>query len=445
MKKRGKIIIACAAAAVLIAGVVVCLTRRPAQETPQPEAAEEPSVRLLYGIESDPYDIEEGCIENGETIGQIFARYGIGPGRVDQIARKAEPVFSLRGIKAGQKFTTFRTPDSTATLDYFVYEVSPTDYLVFDLKGDSVDVRKETKDIVVKRQMKTATIESSLWNCMIDNGMSPMLAMELENVYAWSIDFFALQQGDNFTVIYDQKFVDSTEVGHGTIWGARFEHGGKTYYAIPFMQDGKLGYWDEQGNSLRKSLLKAPLKYSRISSRFSNGRMHPILRIRRPHHGVDYAAPAGTPVVAVGDGVVTFRGWGGGGGNTIKIKHTSGRMSSSYLHLKSFEKGISVGTRVKQGQRIGYVGSTGLSTGPHLDFRLYLNGTAIDPLKVPTEPAEPIRASSRAAFGGIRDRVLAELAGTLADSLKVTTLDPAAADSARSLKPDTTVKPQPGK
>lgn len=224
-----------------------------------------------------------------------------------------------------------------------------TDYLVFDLSGDSVRVYMDTKNVTVKRRMKTATITSSLWNCMIDNGMSPMLAMDLSDIYAWSIDFFGIQEGDNFTVIYDQKYVDTVEIGHGTIWGARFEHGGKNYYAIPFMQDGKVSYWDEQGQSLRKNLLKAPLKYSRISSRFSASRLHPILRIRRPHYGVDYAAPSGTPVVAVGDGVVIAKGYGGGGGNTLKIKHNSGQLVSGYLHLKGYAKGINKGTRVRQG------------------------------------------------------------------------------------------------
>ena len=274
---------------------------------------------------------------------------------------------------------------------------------------------------------------------MIENGMKPALAMELSDIYAWSIDFFGLQEGDNFTVVYDRQFVDSTEIGHGTIWGARFEQGGKTYYAIPFVQDGKVSYWDEQGNSLRKNLLKAPLKYSRISSRFSNGRMHPILRIRRPHHGVDYAAPAGTPVVAVGDGVVIAKGYAGGGGNTLKIKHNSGSLVSGYLHLKGFAKGIRKGSRVKQGELIGYVGSTGLSTGPHLDFRLWRNGTPIDPLKVPTEPAEPIREANRAAFETVRDRIKAELEGTLPDSLKITSLDSIPADSATLAAPDSTL------
>jgi len=434
MKKSWKIAAGCAAAIVLAGGIATGLkcggNEEGASET---ESVQEPPVERLYGIEKDKYDISEYRIENGETAGAIFGRFGVGAATVDRIDRRADSVFSLRKLKAGNRYTAFLTPrDSTSEgrLAYLVYEATQTEYVVFDLNGDSVNVYKGVKDIDTRREMKTATIRSSLWNCMIENGMQPALAMDLSDIYAWSIDFFGLQEGDNFTVIYDRQFVDSTEIGHGTIWGARFEQGGKTYYAIPFVQDGKVSYWDEQGNSLRKNLLKAPLKYSRITSRFSNGRMHPILRIRRPHHGVDYAAPAGTPVVAVGDGVVIAKGYAGGGGNTLKIKHNSGSLVSGYLHLKGFAKGIRKGSRVRQGEVIGYVGSTGLSTGPHLDFRLWRSGTPIDPLKVPTEPAEPIRQANRPAFEAVRDRIKAELAGTLPDSLKITSLDPIPADSA---------------
>lgn len=209
---------------------------------------------------------------------------------------------------------------------------------------------------------------------------------------------------------------------HRRVWGAKFTHAGKDYYAIPFRQNNRIQYWDVSGGSLRKQLLKAPLKYSRISSRFSNARLHPIYKVYRPHHGVDYAAPKGTPVRAVADGVVTFKGWGGGGGNTLKIKHP-GNMMSGYLHLSRFAKGIAQGSRVSQGQLIGYVGSTGASTGPHLDFRLWRNGKPIDPLKAPSEPAEPIAAQNRAAFEFVRDRIVAELDGEVSDSLRITQLD----------------------
>ncbi|MBR6830632.1 MAG: M23 family metallopeptidase [Tidjanibacter sp.] len=170
---------------------------------------------------------------------------------------------------------------------------------------------------------------------------------------------------------------------------------------------------------MRKQLLKAPLKFTRISSKFSRSRLHPVLKIRRPHLGVDYAAPSGTPVVAIADGVVTRKGWdSGGGGNTLRLRHAN-NLESAYLHLKGYAKGISVGTRVSQGQLIGYVGSTGMSTGPHLDFRLYKGGTAIDPLKAPSEPTEPVKQENMEWFNSVKDRVLAELQGEVAEGDKI--------------------------
>ena len=220
-------------------------------------------------------------------------------------------------------------------------------------------------------------------------------------------------------------------MGIGRIWGAKFTHADKEIYAIPFKQNDKIQYWEYGGASLRKQLLKAPLKFTRISSRFSNARLHPIYRVYRPHHGVDYAAPKGTPVHAVADGVVIFKGWGGGGGNTLKIKH-AGNLVTGYLHLSGYAKGIANGSRVSQGQLIGYVGSTGASTGPHLDYRIWKNGTPIDPLKVPQEPAEPIAKENMAKFETVRDRIVAELNGTATPDMIVTQLDsiaPPAADS----------------
>lgn len=419
-----------AIAVVLIATIVIVkFTRTEYSETEENEELEQ-EVQLLYGIESDNYNINEGTIEEGETLGAILNRFGVTPQQIDKIAKQSEDVFSVKNMRAGHKYSTFQSKDSTARLNYFVYDIDLTKYLVFNLSNpDSLDIYMSEKDVDIERVTKSATINSSLYEAALENDMSPNLAMELADIYAWSIDFFGLQKGDNFKVIYDNKYVDSTNIGNGTIWGAWFEHGGKIYYAIPFIQDGKLSYWDENGNSLRKAFLKAPLKFSRISSRFSNSRLHPVLRIRRPHYGVDYAAPAGTPVHAVADGVVIAKGYAGGGGNTVKIKHNNGKFVSGYLHLRGYAKGLAVGKRVKQGDLIGYVGSTGLSTGPHLDFRLWQNGKPIDPLKVPNEPAEPIKQVNRLAFNAVKDKVMAELKGTLPDSLKITSLEMLAPDS----------------
>ena len=377
----------------------------------------------IYNIDCTDHEVIRGEVQKGETAGKIFDRYGVTAAQIDRIARVCRDTFDLRKIRIGGRYTVLLSGDSTARhLDHFVYEKSITDYVTISLVGDSIAVRNGRKDVRVERLKSTATISSSLWNSIADAGMPISLAVDLEEIYGWSVDFFGLQTGDNFTVIYEKQYVDSVCIGSGRIWGAVFNHNGKQLYAIPFRQGEKITYWDEQGNSLRKLLLKAPLKFSRISSRFSNARLHPVHRVYRPHHGVDYAAPKGTPVYAIADGTVIFKGWGGGGGNTLKIKHPR-NLTSGYLHLSGFAKGIATGVRVSQGQLIGYVGSTGTSTGPHLDFRLWKGGTPIDPLKAPSEPTEPIKAENREYFEWVRSMVLTELGDSLAGKEPLTQLD----------------------
>jgi murein DD-endopeptidase MepM/ murein hydrolase activator NlpD len=231
----------------------------------------------------------------------------------------------------------------------------------------------------------------------MENNLNPNLSAELSEIYAWTIDFFGLQKGDRFKVIYEEDFIGEESVGIRKVHAAEFEHAGTTIYAIPFIQDSVMSYFDTTGASLRKAFLKAPLRYSRISSRFSGGRMHPVLKIVRPHHGVDYAAPIGTPVLAIGDGRVTSTGYEGGNGRIVRITHNS-VYSTAYLHLSRFGPGISAGVYVKQGQVIGYVGSSGLSSGPHLDFRFYRNGSAIDPLRVEAPPVNPVAPEAMEQF-----------------------------------------------
>lgn len=394
-----------------------------AEESPTQEA-QEPQHTILYGIIADNYRTENGTINQGETLGKILARYGVGATTVDKLDKAAKDVFALNKIKAGHPYTVFMTQDSTGMgkLDYFVYEKDVVEYVVFGFKNDSITIENGEKDVTIRRQRRSSVIESSLWGAIMRDSLPYALAAELEDIYQWTVDFFGIQKGDHFTVIYDEKLIDTTHVGIGRIWGAKFNHAGKEIYAIPFKQDDKIQYWEYNGASLRKQLLKAPLKFSRISSRFSRSRLHPVHRVYRPHLGVDYAAPKGTHVHAVADGVVTFKGWGGGGGNTLKIKH-AGNLVTGYLHLSGFAKGIKQGSRVKQGDLIGYVGSTGTSTGPHLDYRIWKNGVNIDPLKVPQEPAEPIAKQNMAAFESIRERIVAELNGEATPDMIVTQLD----------------------
>ena len=397
--------------------------RRENVASPEPEPQEEQHT-IIFGIIADDYEIKKDTVRRGETMGKILNNYGISPARIDALDKVAKDVFPLKQIRADRPYTAFITTDSIAgdKLDYLVYEKDLIEYVVFGFKDDSLTVTKAEREVTIRRQMRSSTIESSLWGAIMRDSLPYALAAELEDIYQWTVDFFGIQKGDHFTVIYDEKLIEETHVGIGRIWGAKFNHAGKEVYAIPFKQDGKIQYWEYNGASLRKQLLKAPLKFSRISSRFSRARLHPVHRIYRPHLGVDYAAPTGTPVHAVADGVVTFKGWGGGGGNTLKIKH-AGNLVTGYLHLSRFAKGIHQGSRVRQGDLIGYVGSTGTSTGPHLDYRIWKNGVNIDPLKVPQEPAEPIKKENIAAFEQLRDRIIAELNGTATPDMIVTELD----------------------
>jgi len=229
------------------------------------------------------------------------------------------------------------------------------------------------------------------------------LANELAEIYGWTIDFFGIQKGDHYKVLYEQLVVDQDTFGIGNIYAANFNHMNEDYQAYYFVQDSVGEFFDEEGNSLRKTFLKAPLRYKRISSKFTNRRYHPVLKIYRPHHGVDYAAAAGTPVHTIGDGVVIKKGYQKrGGGNYIKIKHNS-TYSTTYMHLQGFAKGMRVGKHVKQGELIGYVGSTGLATGPHLDFRVYKNGTAINPLSIKSTPAKPVDSANIERFRALVD------------------------------------------
>ncbi|MFR9503292.1 MAG: peptidoglycan DD-metalloendopeptidase family protein [Rikenellaceae bacterium] len=377
-----------------------------------------------FGILSDGYQLSHSEIKSGETMGKILNGYGVSAYQIDKLDRASKEIFPLNKIKGGNRYTAFVKQDSLGTkLDYLVYEEDNINYVVFALATDSIYAYKGVKQTTVKRNMKSAVIESSMWGAIMEANLPYALASEIEDIYQWTVDFFAIQKGDHFTVIYDEKFVEDTiSVGISRIWGAKFGHGEQTYYAIPFVQDNTLQYWEADGASLRKQMLKAPLKYSRISSGFSYSRLHPIHKVYRPHTGVDYAAPSGTPVHSVADGVVTFKGWSGGGGNTLKIKHPN-NMTTGYLHLKGYASGIANGTRVKQGQLIGYVGATGDATGPHLDYRVWKGSTPINPLKIPQEPQEPIKEENRAAFEAVKAKIMAELEGTIDPEDVLTKLD----------------------
>lgn len=346
----------------------------------------------LYGICIDSLDVVEGKVQKNEFPANILQREGVSYNTVNHIDRNHRDVFDIRKIKVGNKYVFLTTRDSVPTAKYWIYEIDRTNYAVFQLT-DSLKAWRGEKEVITMVEHVGVEIKSSLWNAMADAGCDASLILELSDIYAWTIDFFGIQPGDSCKVIFEKKFIagDTVPFGIGNVLAAYFKSGGDSKYAFSYVQDGRKEYFDENGDNMRKAFLKAPLNYRRISSKFSNGRMHPVYHVVRPHHGVDYAAPVGTPVQSIGDGTVIAKGWDNkGGGNYVKIKHNS-TYTTTYMHLKGFAKGISQGCKVKQGQTIGYVGSTGASTGPHLDFRLQKNGTYIDPLKFKSPSAEPVK------------------------------------------------------
>jgi len=342
-----------------------------------------------YGICVDSFLVYHGEIERDVNLSEILSKFGLDVKSISELDRTTRSVFDLRKIKAGNIYAIFLGKDSARSVKYFVYEIDPVDYLVCQF-NDTIKAFVEKKEVRTIEQHASGTIETSLWNCMKEQRLNPMLAIELSEVYAWSIDFFALQKGDHFKVVYKESFVDSLSIGITEISYALFNYMGEDIYAIPHVQDDAIGFFDARGNSLRKAFLKAPLRFSRITSRFSKRRLHPVLRIVRPHWGVDYKAPVGTPVQTIGDGVITMKAYRGGAGNMVRVRHNA-MYESSYMHLVGFSRNIRVGSRVHQGDVIGYVGSTGLSTGAHLDFRIFKYGRPIDPLKVKSPPVAPVK------------------------------------------------------
>ena len=364
--------------------------------------------KLLFGLPVDSFHIEESTVSRNQNLSDILIDRGVSTSDIDQIAKNSLPVFDVRRMRPGNKYTVFYSKDSSRNPKFLAYENNSVEYYLYSLT-DSLNVIPGKHEVVSKRQIMSGVIHSSLWNAMKENNISPLLAVELSDIYAWSIDFFGIQKGDQFTVIYDEDFVDGTSIGLGKIYASSFTQVGTIFYAIRFTQEDGDNFFDEKGNSLRKAFLKAPLKFSRISSRFSNNRMHPILRIVRPHHGVDYSAPTGTPVYSIGEGVVLQKSYQAtGGGNFVKIKHNS-VYTTTYMHLSKFAIGLKTGNRVKQGEVIGYVGATGLASGPHLDFRVFMGGSAVDPLKIKSEPAEPVKPTNLKKFKSLCDSVLQKL------------------------------------
>lgn len=381
---------------------------------------------LKYGLPIEQYNVKYDTLRHRQTLAEVLFSFGFTAQQIHTLVQCPDSIFDARRLRPGQACALLCTKDSAATPRYFVYEESVKEYVVFDLLDNYTAVRG--KNPAEWRSAEVAgVVNSSLWVAMQESNASPQLAVLLSHIFGWSIDFFGIQKGDEFRLIYSQEYVEEKPLNNFRIEAASFRASDSTVYAIPFVQDGEELFYNADGNSLEGAFLKAPLDYYRISSRFSNSRFHPVLKRYRAHHGVDYAAPKGTPVYAVGSGKVIAKAYqAGGGGNYVKIRHNSTYVTT-YMHLSRFAKGLKVGDAVKQKQVIGYVGSTGISTGPHLDFRVHENGKPINPLTIKSQPKKPISEANKPAFNAVCDSLVGRLKGiriaTLpADSLAADTV-----------------------
>lgn len=378
--------------------------------TPKPEIVAEPVAepQYLFDIQIDSLEVIQHRVGKNQFLTDMLMQYNVDYATIEFLARNFRSTFDVKQIKAGNNYFMMLGNDSLRKPLYFVYEINPADYVVYSL-SDSLYAFRGSKPVETRVESAHGIITSSLWNAMVGNGYDADLAIKMSDVYAWTVDFFGIQKNDRFEVMYERKYIDGKAVGVGKILSARFNHYGKDQYAFYFEQNGEGDYFDEKGQSLQRAFLKAPLKFSRISSHFTNSRYHPILKYSRPHHGVDYAAPAGTPVYAIGQGVVTRKGFqGGGAGNFLYIKHNS-TYTTAYMHLQKFAPGIREGSKVSQGELIGYVGSTGLSTGAHLDFRFFKGGQPVNPLTVESPPAKPVESQLMQAYLAMVDTRRKEL------------------------------------
>ena len=361
----------------------------------------EPHVR--FGFALDTFLVLESEIKRGQYLGELLHDYGVDYASIDQLATNAEEVFNVKNLRQGKPYFIL-TKDDSQPADYFIYEPSVYEYVVFHLKND-LKVERFKREVNTEIKSTGGTIESSLWNAMIDNGLSFEITDKMEDALQWSIDFYHLQKGDQFKLVYDQNFIKDEEVGVGKLHAAYYKRDDQEYYAIYYENTQHKGYYDLEGRPMKSSFLKSPVKYSRISSHYNLNRFHPILKRVRPHLGTDYAAPYGTPINAVGNGVITEASYTKGNGNYIKIRHDD-TYETQYLHMQNFAKSIRPGVHVKQGQVIGYVGSTGLATGPHVCFRFWKNGRQINHLKLSFPPPEPLPDADMPAFLEVRDSLL---------------------------------------
>lgn len=378
------------------------------EKTPKDSIENVPAViepEYEYGILVDSFNVTKGVVKQGQTLGEILYANHIDHPQIAEIVNKSKGIFDVRRVNAGKEFTIICVDDSTKKACYFIYQEDPTNYVVMDLTNE-IDVYRGKKEVTTKVNVAYGEINSSLWITIQEQNLSPKIAAELSTIYAWTIDFFKIQKGDAFKVYYENKYIDDEYIGIGRILASEFSHKGQNFYSFYYRENENFGdYFDEKGRTLRKAFLKAPVDYKRISSRYSKRRKHPVTGRWKGHFGTDYAADRGTPIVTTANGTIMSASYTKNNGNFVKVRH-NGTYTTQYLHMSKIKPGIRKGVYVKQGETIGYVGSTGLATGPHVCYRFWVNGKQVDPYKQDLPPGDPIKEENREVYMIAKDSLM---------------------------------------
>ncbi|AJH13394.1 M23 family metallopeptidase [Myroides profundi] len=383
---------------------------------PEQEHVEE-IVGELYGFDLKDYILVEDTIRSGDNIGKIFGDNNIGSTEVHNIVTQVKDTFNVRNIRVGQPYALVKYRKEQEKLAAFIYHPNISGYQVIDLR-DSVSAYTITYPVTIKRRTVASKIEGSLSLSLGKEGVDQSLATKMSQIFAWSIDFFKLQPEDRFAFTIEEKYINDTiYLGVSKIDAAYFRYRGKDLYSFPYKrQDSKsTEYFDEEGRPMKSMFLKAPLKFFRITSKYSKNRFHPVQKKWKSHNGTDYAAPTGTPIMTTASGVVERAGYTAGNGNFVKVKH-NGTYSTQYLHMSKIL--VKVGQRVDQGQTIGLVGSTGLATGPHVCYRFWKNGVQVDPLSQSLPNSVPMEKRDLPAFKEYITPLKAELDKALNEKFK---------------------------
>ncbi|MDP2089717.1 MAG: peptidoglycan DD-metalloendopeptidase family protein [Flavobacteriaceae bacterium] len=352
-----------------------------------------------YGFILNNFYVIKDTIRSGENFGSLLSKHNVPYPEIDKIVNTIKETFDVRKLKIGQPYTILASNDSLKKAQVFIYEHDKINYSVINFKNSEVKALNTKKPIKTVLRMSTGVITSSLSETIDSEGMNYIVAHELSEIYAWTIDFFRLQKNDKFKIIYEEKFInDSIYAGMGKIVGTYFEHNGKPYYAFGFKTDSLKKYhefYDEVGNTMRRPFLKAPLQFSRISSKYNLRRKIAFYGMVRAHRGTDFAAPVGSQIQSTADGTVIESAYKGGNGNYVKIRHNS-TYTTAYLHMS--KRLVRVGERVRQGQTIGLVGMTGNTSGPHVCYRFARNGNEVDPLREKMPASEPIKSEHKERY-----------------------------------------------